>query len=298
MINYYNFIETLLGRFIHNLSLKRQQALGQFLIHLATTLKTPYFRRMLRALHKTFPDKSRHEIFDLAAKAYQKIVRNFIRLGYYMYQPKEVIERDIAQRIRIDSLDEAKSVYAKGKGMLIISCHLGFFYHLLSFKMPELENNRVTIIRPKMSRGRQALLEKLTEITGKNIDFLFVHDNATVLEFFRRLRDKEVVCCMLDYAYEDTHLVRVPFLGSPAKTPGTIAALAIKSKSPVIPLFTFEEDGKIVVRFEKEIPIADTGNLEKDIHTNMLRFNRVLERYILKYPDQWDFWESLIWRWR
>jgi KDO2-lipid IV(A) lauroyltransferase len=51
------------------------------------------------------------------------------------------------------------------------------------------------------------------------------------------------------------------------------------------------------LRFDPALELVRTGNLEADIAANTLRFTKVIEDYVRKYPDQW-LWVHRRWKTR
>ena len=49
--------------------------------------------------------------------------------------------------------------------------------------------------------------------------------------------------------------------------------------------------------FHPAVELARTGDEEKDIRVNTARFNKVIEDFIRKYPDQW-LWVHKRWKTR
>ena len=54
-------------------------------------------------------------------------------------------------------------------------------------------------------------------------------------------------------------------------------------------------DQVVRLYLEEEVPIVRTGAKTRDVEENTILFTKALERYILKYPDQW-FWYHQRWK--
>jgi KDO2-lipid IV(A) lauroyltransferase len=55
--------------------------------------------------------------------------------------------------------------------------------------------------------------------------------------------------------------------------------------------------GKHRLRLDPPVELIETGDLEIDVLENSKRFNRILEDYVRKYPDQW-LWIHRRWKTR
>ena len=56
-----------------------------------------------------------------------------------------------------------------------------------------------------------------------------------------------------------------------------------------MPVFVLwdEKLGKYRLRFDPALELVRTGDDERDVAENTARFNRVIEDYIGRHPDQW-----------
>ena len=68
-----------------------------------------------------------------------------------------------------------------------------------------------------------------------------------------------------------------------------LSLAALKYEAPVLPVFTYRENGKFYVEVGEEIPLIKTGDKEKDVAANTLQYNQAIESFVRNYPDQW-FW--------
>lgn len=83
--------------------------------------------------------------------------------------------------------------------------------------------------------------------------------------------------------------VFVDFFDRSAATSGGMAILALKSDAPVLPFFLIRKPNGFHAVLGPELPLIRTGDRTKDIEENTRLYNRVIEIYARKYPDQW-FW--------
>jgi KDO2-lipid IV(A) lauroyltransferase len=90
--------------------------------------------------------------------------------------------------------------------------------------------------------------------------------------------------------------VEVQFFGRRATATPAAAMLAIRCKSPVIPIFCHRNHmGHLVIRVEHPIEIKRTGNLRSDLHTNTQLITDRVEHAVRKNPEQWNW---LLKRWK
>ncbi|MFY9941056.1 MAG: lysophospholipid acyltransferase family protein, partial [Desulfobacterales bacterium] len=109
------------------------------------------------------------------------------------------------------------------------------------------------------------------------------------------LRGNRTVGILLDQNAKRDQGVFVDFFGKPVSTNKGLAQLALKTKTPVYPMFLVRQARGFKVILKDQIPLTTTGDPARDIALNTRRYNRVLEEMIRRYPDQW-FWVHRRWK--
>jgi len=111
------------------------------------------------------------------------------------------------------------------------------------------------------------------------------------------LKNKELIGILLDQNTHRNAGVFVDFFGPPACTNEGLALLALRTETPVIPLFCMREGDRFRVEFGSALPLVRTGDKGRDIKINTRQYNRALEEIIRRYPEQW-FWVHQRWKTR
>jgi KDO2-lipid IV(A) lauroyltransferase len=91
----------------------------------------------------------------------------------------------------------------------------------------------------------------------------------------------------------------VDFMGVPAATTFVVAKLAVRTKTPLVPVFApwSEEKGKYLLIVEPPIPVETTGDEEEDVRPLTIKFTQRIENQIRQYPGQW-LWVHKRWKTR
>jgi KDO2-lipid IV(A) lauroyltransferase len=105
----------------------------------------------------------------------------------------------------------------------------------------------------------------------------------------------EMVALLMDQNVDWYEGVFVDFMGHRACTSKGLALLALKTEAPVVPVFMIREKSGLRAEFEPEIVTVKTGDRQKDIETNTQEYNRVIENFVRRYPEQW-FWIHQRWK--
>ncbi|HHS7963046.1 TPA: lysophospholipid acyltransferase family protein [Legionella pneumophila] len=112
------------------------------------------------------------------------------------------------------------------------------------------------------------------------------------------LRNKELVLFTLDQhaKLENKSGIAVEFFGLHAGTYRSLAFFAHKHQTPVVPVSGYRlHNGKHVIKFHPEIEWEFHVDKEQAIYRNTLRYNQMLEKLILEYPEQW-WWVHRRWK--
>ncbi len=183
----------------------------------------------------------------------------------------------------------------KGRGAIIITAHLGNWE--LGALCLQLTGFKTNVIKsPYESDNINITLGKVREKNNINTIHIRKNDPTFILRIHEALKKNELVTIQGDRDIERKGVL-IDFFGKPAYFPRGPMLIAMKTKSPVIPAFTYiDSNGLYHSVAEEEIEIEDTGNEEMDLKINMERTVRVIERYVRKYPEQWYnfyyFWEK------
>jgi KDO2-lipid IV(A) lauroyltransferase len=110
------------------------------------------------------------------------------------------------------------------------------------------------------------------------------------------LKNKEAVGILMDQNTRRSKGIFVDFFNKPACTIPVIAVIALRYNVPVIPGFIVRTGFDThTLYLGPEIEIQRTGDAQKDIEVNTANFNKVIEDFIRRYPDQW-FWIHNRWK--
>ena len=137
------------------------------------------------------------------------------------------------------------------------------------------------------------LIVKMRKEKGNDV----IYRDEYPKKILRRLNNNGYVGVLADQDVASVEGVFVDFFGKAAYTPIAPVNLAIKTGAALLPVFLIREGDRFKYIAEKEIDLDITGNRDRDIVVNTARWNKVLERYIRKYPDHW-VWMHRRWKTR
>jgi Kdo2-lipid IVA lauroyltransferase/acyltransferase len=231
-------------------------------------------------------EKSSREIRSLALRIFQNLALILFEIGWSLHFK----EKDFYKVFKIVGLESVRSAYAKGKGVLALTIHIGN-WELLMLAAGLLGFPMSAIYRPFDFKPLDRFFGDLRARYGAKL----YPKSRAMRKILRSMRDKEIVGFLLDQNTNVQSGVFVDFFGKPACTHKGMAALALATAAPVISTFLVREGDRFRVEFGPEIPLIRTGDKDKDVIENTRQYNHVLESIILRYPEQW-FWVHRRWK--
>jgi KDO2-lipid IV(A) lauroyltransferase len=235
---------------------------------------------------------------ELSAQERDHILRGVFRhLGWQLvefcrmtrYSPENT-----RRWIRTDGLDHYLAAKARGKGVLIVTGHLGawelssFYHSLMGYPMG-------MVARPLDNRRLDQFVNGIRCLHGNRV--LPKDDFARGL--LRAMRAGQTVGILMDTNMTPPQGVFVEFFGREACTASGVARVALKTGAAVLPGFMLWEptERQYVLHFGAELEFKRTGDAEADILAATQQCARTTEEWIRRYPDQW-LWIHRRWKTR
>lgn len=244
----------------------------------------------LQNLELAFPEKTASEREAILRRVYRN-------LGYLLAEfclmPRYTPER-ASRFIRYDGLEHYLKARERGKGVLVLTGHLGawelssFYHSLMGYPMG-------MVIRRLDNPLVDSFVNRIRCLHGNRV----VHKDDFARGLIASMRAGETVGILMDTNMTPPQGVFVPFFGIEACTASGMARIAMKTGAAVVPGFLLweERDHKYVLRFGEALNLIRTADSEADATANTALFTAVLERYIRAYPEQW-LWMHRRWKTR
>jgi Kdo2-lipid IVA lauroyltransferase/acyltransferase len=196
--------------------------------------------------------------------------------------------------IRYSGLEHFTNAQARGKGVLVLTGHLGA-WELSSFYHSLAGHPMGMVIRRLDNPLVDALVNRIRCQHGNRV----LHKDDFARGLLAAMRAGETVGILMDTNMTPPQGLFVPFFGVPACTASGLARVALKTGAAVLPGFLLweESERQYVLHFYPELALASTGDAEADTADNTARFTAVLEDAIRQYPSQW-LWMHRRWKTR
>jgi KDO2-lipid IV(A) lauroyltransferase len=244
----------------------------------------------LRNLELAFPDLSAPERTCILRLEYRNLgwlLAEFCQMSTYTLA-------SASRFIRYEGLDHFLAARARGKGVLVLTGHLGawelssFFHSLAGYPMG-------MVIRRLDNPLVDALVNRIRCQHGNRV----LHKDDFARGLLASMRAGETVGILMDTNMTPPQGLFVPFFGIPACTASGLARVAGKTGAAVLPGFLLweESERRYVLHFYPELTLASTGDPEADADANTALFTAALESAIRQYPTQW-LWMHRRWKTR
>jgi KDO2-lipid IV(A) lauroyltransferase len=257
--------------------------LGTFLYHFDV-----YHRRIIRRnLQFSHPNSSRNQIQGLS----KRIFRHFGIAILEVLQMACSTCEEMLKNVQIEGEKIFSEALAKQKGVIVISAHLGNWEMALQY-CPCYLQMPLTGVAKKL---RNSILDRVVHKLRTRFGNKIIYKKGALPEMTQTLRQGQILGLLMDVSRRFEG-VEVQFFGRRATATPAAALLALRCKSPVVPIFSHRNrKGELVIRAERPVEIKRTGNLRSDLQTNTQLITDTVERAIRKNPEQWNW---LLKRWK
>jgi KDO2-lipid IV(A) lauroyltransferase len=200
------------------------------------------------------------------------------------------------QFIEIVGLSHLMKSAQRGKGTIVVTGHFGNVVLLRYACYLDIPPRSVVIRRldnPYLERYLSSILN--------GHDVTMIRPDGALKRMYELLLQNTLTVTLADQKAGGTprvgrHGTVADFFGIPSQTHITAPLLARRSGASVITVFVIRKGpGRYRVEVNEPMKLVHTDDEQADLKLNARSLNRVYERYIRKYPDQW-FWLHRRWK--
>lgn len=234
-----------------------------------------------------FPSKTRGKILRGVYRHLGRQLVEFCRMSRYTTE-------NTRNWLRTEGLGHYLAAKARGKGVLIVTGHLGawelssFYHSLMGYPMG-------MVIRRLDNRRLDAWVNRIRCLHGNRV----FHKGDFGRALLASMRAGAPVGILMDTNMTPPQGAFVNFFGIPACTATGLAHVARKTSAAVLPGFMLWEpsESRYVLHFGPEIEMPRTASIAADILEGTQRCTAAIESWIRRYPDQW-LWIHRRWKTR
>jgi len=257
-------------------------ALGRFV----SAVDRRHRRIALENLAAAFPSRSEAELRVLARMMFAhfgSLLLELLKFG--TYSPEQM-----RGAIDVEGAERARQAYDQQRGVLFFTGHFGY-WEIQAIVEP-LHGHPISVLARPLDNARlNEMLERIRTRTGNAV----VYREGAVRKVLRELAANHGVALLIDQHIHTPDAVYVDFFGRPAATTSALAALALRTGAPVVPVFALPLPGgryRLVYEHPVDPPQADTPDAVREFTQ---RCTDVLEMYVRRHPELW-LWMHRRWR--
>jgi len=262
------------------------RAFGAALGGLAYAIDSGHRRIALDNLAAAFPARSESERRAIARVMFAhfgSLLFELLKFG--TYTPEQMVAA-----VDVDGLEHARQAYDQNRGVLFFTGHFGY-WEIHALAQPLISHPISVLARPLDNPYLHAMLERIRTRTGNSV----IYRQGAVRKVLRELAANHGVALLIDQHLHTPDAVYVDFFRRPAATTSALAALALRTGAPVVPVFALPSPGgryRLVYEHHVDPPLADTPDAVREFTQ---RCTDILEMYVRRHPELW-LWMHRRWR--
>jgi KDO2-lipid IV(A) lauroyltransferase len=248
-------------------------------------------RVVLENLQIAFPAWTAEKRRQVGRESVYNMGRGFFEFFIIPHMDQHWVDTHVA----FEGLEYYQQAQEKGKGVLLMSLHLG--NGDIGASTLVMKGHPLNIIT-KIFKNEFFNDLWFSFRGGKGVRHIDAHGPSTAFDILKALKRKEGVIFVIDQFMGKPFGILTQFFGRATGSAYGLALFAIKTKAPVLPIYTYEgADQKMHVIFEPEVPVLDllTEDKEASILAMTQRFNDKIEEIVRKHPEQW-MWVHRRWK--
>ncbi|HEX5581312.1 MAG TPA: lysophospholipid acyltransferase family protein [Gemmatimonadaceae bacterium] len=242
---------------------------------------------VVRQIADSFPELDRASVERIARGAYESLGRTTVEAAVLpTLGPGGVLDL-FAECEGWEVVEEAR---AGGRGIIFVAGHLGNW----ELGGAYLAARGIPLDAIARGQGNPLFDAYITE-TRTRLGMTVVHDADAVRRTPRSIKQGRSVAFLMDQGVLGLASTFVDFFGRPAKTPRGPAVFALRLDAPVVfaaPLRLPDNRFRMVL---ERVPVAVTGDRERDVDGIVDSYTRVLEKWVRRAPAQY-FWHHRRWK--
>lgn len=226
------------------------------------------------------------------AEELASIARQVFRYQAYNYfdlfRLGSLTAEEIRGLVAVHGWEHAEEALAGGRGVIVISIHFGNLDIVAqSFAV---RNCPFTVLAEHIQPEK--LYRYVTGLRSSQGIRILPADKY-LRPLFKALRNNELIGVAADRNLTGKGTV-TQFFGAPALLPDAHVRLALHTGAALLPIFSFRKpDYRFDAFLEPPLFLQSTGDAEGDTKAGMDRLVRVLEKYIVRHPEQWVLFEPV-----
>jgi KDO2-lipid IV(A) lauroyltransferase len=262
------------------------ERIGTMVGRLVYLVDRPHRRIAERNVAAAFPVRPEPERRRIVRGAFE----HFGRLLFELLKFSTLTPDRMLARVEFEGEEWVRQAYAQGRGVLFVTGHFGYWELQAMVHALRLQPMAV-LARALDNQGLNDLLEQMRTRTGNTV----LYRSGTIRRVIRLLHSGQSVGILIDQHVLGRDAIQVDFFDRPAATTSAVAALALRTGAPIVPLFALPLGGgryRMIYEHPVKLPAPDAADPIRELTQ---RCTDVLEMYVRRHPELW-LWMHRRWR--
>jgi len=232
-----------------------------------------------------FPEKNDKEISRISRKMFE----NFGKYLVDFFRFSKLDQEYIRKNIKIENINYFNQALAKGKGVIVLTAHLGNWE--LGGVVVALSGYPFWVVAlPHKNKKVDEFFNNQRQSKGIHV----IPFGKAARQCLGLLKENKMIALVGDRDFSEKGLV-LDFFGKKTHFPLGPSAFALKTGAIIVPGFMFRnKDDSFTLKIEQPIEfkhsLTISGPVEindKDLRGVVEEYIKIFEKYIKNYPDQW-----------
>jgi len=261
--------------------------LGRLFGELGYRLGGPYRTIVQRNLKFAFPSWPERRIAEVSRRVFHNLGMTLIE----MVQCARMPPSDLLARCRLKGEDHFIRALEAGRGIVLVSAHLGNWEIGLQYLACHLGQRVHLVVRPLVPRWLDQWVNHARTRFGNHL----ILKKQAFPKMLKAIRADGIVALMVDLSSRKQS-VAVDYFGHRARVSPAAALLAARCNSAIIAAFTIRNpDGSFSIEVSAPVAVQRSGNLKNDLKCNAQRITGIVEKAVREHPDQY-LWLQKRWK--
>ncbi len=219
-------------------------------------------------------------------------LRNFFRACVEIGVAVVATDAKLKAEIPIVGRKNLDMALGKGKGVLLLSAHLGNFFLIGCRLALEGVPTFVLVNQPRDGRFAELMDDYRLRVRQKTIH---ARPRPRALRELTEVLRHNQIAVMIADEYRRGSGIEVPLFGKTVIARRGTVSLALRTGAAVVPAFMVRQaDDSLRLVIEPELELARDERNAAAVRENTIRITRWLERTVRSYPEQWN-WMNIHW---
>lgn len=244
---------------------------------------------LLKNVSIAFPEKSKEDRLRIARVSMHNLCYNFVEFCMMPFMNQQWLEKDVV----FHGLENYEKAKLKGRGILMLSLHIGNGdVGLAALALKGIQVNSIS--KKFKNRFLNEFWFGVRERLGTR--FWEPHGSSLAFDILKACRQNGSVVFVLDQFMGKPFGIETRFFGRKTGTAYGLALFALKTKAPVLPIYTYRDAQlRTHVVFDDEVIFEKVEDKDLQIQLMTQKYNDRLETIVRRHPEQW-MWVHRRWK--